>query len=208
MLKLNKKDFMNALKFAIECAPKKDVRYYLNSVLLNVHSDSVRIVSTDGYRLSVVTLEVEYVPFELINERIIIERGSVEQLIKVFKVAGNGSAGEKVEQLELRFEDVLKVVDEGLEINLKVVEGKYPDFDRLISGKPFGNGSVESIGFDANYLSSAAKMFKVMMKSMNETALKLDFTDSSGLTRFTLSEGVRSCGQLKDAVMYLMPCRV
>lgn len=224
MLKLNKKDFINALKFALVCAPKRDVRVYINSVMLEVRNDSLKVVSTDGHRLSVVTLEVEHVPFELIGREIIIERESIEQVTKMFKVARDGAAVELTDEIELHADLIeiteedkklvmkptnyaVKVVADGVEMNLEVIKGKYPSYNQLIAGKSFGEGSVEAIGLDANYLADAGKMFKIV-KEGKFNQLKLEFISSFELVRITSGGGVRSCGQLKDATIYLMPCKI
>ena len=56
MLTVNRKDFMNALKAVIVTAAKNDVRYYMNTVLLEVQREKVTLVSTDGHRITFATL--------------------------------------------------------------------------------------------------------------------------------------------------------
>ena len=67
------------LKAALVCAATKDIRYYLNAVLLEVRKRDTLLVSTDGHRLSVIHAatvaqdEPDNVPAQIIIPREVLK---------------------------------------------------------------------------------------------------------------------------------------
>lgn len=101
----------------------QDVRYYLNGLLLVTSRDRLRVVATDGHRLAYceATIDAAALP----NREVIIPRKSVLELQRLL-----GDSDDPVEvdvadnQLRLRFGEV--------EFVTKLVEGKFPDYQRVI----------------------------------------------------------------------------
>jgi DNA polymerase III subunit beta len=101
---------------------QQDIRYYLNGLLLVTDGNLVRVVATDGHRLAYCEAQVEA---SLAKQEVILPRKSVLELLKLLAdtddpvhidVAAN--------QAKFRFGDV--------EMISKLVEGKFPDFQRVI----------------------------------------------------------------------------
>jgi DNA polymerase-3 subunit beta len=99
---------------------QQDIRYYLNGLLLVTDHDAVRVIATDGHRLAYCHTEVE-----LARNEVIIPRKTVLELQRLL-----GDTDEPVQidvaanQVRLRFGDV--------EMLSKLVEGKFPDYQRVI----------------------------------------------------------------------------
>lgn len=116
----------NALKLllgSIQYAmAQQDVRYYLNGVLLGVEGNKLKAVATDGHRLAYNAITIEA---DLAKQEIIIPRKAVMELAKL--LADDDSA------IELEFSDQqLKTSFSGIQLVTKLIEGKFPDYQRVI----------------------------------------------------------------------------
>lgn len=104
-----------------------DIRYYLNGILFVAEGKSLTLVATDGHRLALaqVTLDVE-IP----KQEVILPRKTVlelQRLLKDEKDADNSSP------IEMRFAgNQAKFSFSGMEFVTKLVEGKFPDYNRVI----------------------------------------------------------------------------
>jgi len=102
---------------------QQDIRYYLNGLLLVTDGDHVRVVATDGHRLAYCQAQVEGA--QLARQEVIIPRKTVLELQRLL-----GDTDEPVHldvsgnQVRLRFGEV--------EMVSKLVEGKFPDYQRVI----------------------------------------------------------------------------
>ena len=102
---------------------QQDIRYYLNGVLMLTDGELVRVVATDGHRLAYCQARVEGA--ELARHEVIIPRKTVLELQRLL-----ADSDEPVQidmatsQVRLRFGEV--------EMVSKLVEGKFPDYQRVI----------------------------------------------------------------------------
>jgi DNA polymerase III subunit beta len=101
----------------------QDVRYYLNGMLLERHAGGLRGVATDGHRLAIRDI---YLPQEGQDPvQIIVPRKAVIELLRVLP------GGSDEVQLMIG-ETHLQVRVGGLILTSKLVDGRYPDYDRVI----------------------------------------------------------------------------
>lgn len=100
----------------------QDIRYYLNGMLMVVEPGLIRAVSTDGHRLAHAAESVESANSEA---SVIIPRKTVDQMLRLLD---DSDAEVQVSiadaQIRFRFGDV--------ELISKLVEGKFPDYKRVI----------------------------------------------------------------------------
>src|SRR5690349_5206105 len=121
-LKLPQKALKHALGLVQFAMAVQDIRYYLNGVLFSVDGNTLRVVATDGHRLSFASqsLDGDHGSVEAI-----LPRKTVLELIKLL-----GDNDDPVElaigsnQARFRFG--------GIEIVSKIVEGKFPDYQKVI----------------------------------------------------------------------------
>ncbi len=117
------KHLINQVHFAMAV---HDIRYYLNGILFVAEGKSLTLVATDGHRLALAqaTLDVE-IP----KQEVILPRKTVlelQRLLKDDKDAGDG-------HIEMRFAgNQAKFSFSGMEFVTKLVEGKFPDYNRVI----------------------------------------------------------------------------
>ena len=99
-----------------------DIRYYLNGILFVAEGKQLSLVATDGHRLafSSATLDVE-VP----RQEVILPRKTVLEMQRLLS--------DKEGAIEMQFAgNQAKFRFEGMEFVTKLVEGKFPDYNRVI----------------------------------------------------------------------------
>jgi len=119
---LPQKELKNLLFSVHYAMAQQDVRYYLNGVLLIVEGNKLKAVATDGHRLAynAGTIEGHYE-----KQEIILPRKAVTELSKL--LADND------ESVELEFsQQQVKATFSGITLITKVIEGKFPDYERVI----------------------------------------------------------------------------
>ncbi|TDP82925.1 DNA polymerase III beta subunit [Aquabacterium commune] len=107
-----------------------DIRYYLNGILFVAEGNTLTLVATDGHRLALsqATLDVE-----MPKQEVILPRKTVLELQRLLKDDGKGKDGEEEQLIEMRFAgNQAKFSFGGLEFVTKLVEGKFPDYNRVI----------------------------------------------------------------------------
>ena len=100
----------------------QDVRYYLNGLLLVVEGKNVIAVATDGHRLAFCQVETEQ---EFPRQEVIIPRKTIIELQRLLE-----ESDEPV-QLEIANNQV-KLTFADIELISKLVEGKFPDYTRVV----------------------------------------------------------------------------
>jgi DNA polymerase III subunit beta len=99
-----------------------DIRYYLNGILFVAEGKSLTLVATDGHRLALAqaTLDVE-----MPKQEVILPRKTVLELQRLLK--------DEDSPIEMRFAgNQAKFAFSGMEFVTKLVEGKFPDYNRVI----------------------------------------------------------------------------
>lgn len=113
------KTLINQVHFAMAV---HDIRYYLNGILFVAEGRSLTLVATDGHRLALAqaTLDVE-IP----KQEVILPRKTVLELQRLLK--------DEDTAIEMRFAgNQAKFGFSGMEFVTKLVEGKFPDYNRVI----------------------------------------------------------------------------
>ncbi|MDA7418536.1 DNA polymerase III subunit beta [Xenophilus arseniciresistens] len=114
-----------------------DIRYYLNGILFVAEGKQLSLVATDGHRLAFAsaTLDVE-VP----KQEVILPRKTVIELQRLLSDVG----GEEQPLIEMQFaNNQAKFSFGGMEFVTKLVEGKFPDYNRVI---PKGHKNSVTLG--------------------------------------------------------------
>jgi len=121
-LTLPQRDLRGLLKSAEFAMAQQDIRYYLNGMLLVFDGASLQAVATDGHRLSWASLEV---PGSYQRQEVIIPRKTVLELGKLLADTEDPVTIDILSnQIRFRFANV--------ELVSKVVDGKFPDYNRVI----------------------------------------------------------------------------
>jgi DNA polymerase-3 subunit beta len=113
------KELLHQVSFAMAV---HDIRYYLNGILFVAEGQQLSLVATDGHRLafSSATLDVE-VP----RQEVILPRKTVLEMQRLLS--------DKEGAIEMQFAgNQAKFTFDGMEFVTKLVEGKFPDYNRVI----------------------------------------------------------------------------
>ncbi len=124
------KDLLSQVSFAMAV---HDIRYYLNGILFVAEGKQLSLVATDGHRLafSSAILDVE-VP----RQEVILPRKTVIEMQRLLSDAQGA--------IEMQFaNNQAKFSFEGMEFVTKLVEGKFPDYNRVI---PKNHKNIISLG--------------------------------------------------------------
>ena len=113
------KHLFNMVHFSMA---QQDIRYYLNGLLLVVDGKNVIAVATDGHRLAYCQVEVEQ---EFPRQEVIIPRKTIIELQRLLEDKDD------LVQLDIANNQV-KLTFADIELISKLVEGKFPDFNRVI----------------------------------------------------------------------------
>ena len=121
-VKVTQKSLRSLLLLVQYAMAQQDIRYYLNGMLLVIDAKTMKAVATDGHRLAYATMKLEQKaePLDLI-----LPRKAIQEIVKLlgdtddevsFELAAN--------QARFRIGNV--------ELITKVVDGKFPDYGRVI----------------------------------------------------------------------------
>ena len=101
----------------------QDVRYYLNGLLLEMTDGEIRAVATDGHRLAYsqhgAAINVDD------NQQIIVPRKGIMELQKLLKETN------QLAEIEIG-PNHLRVTTEEMRLTTKLIDGRFPDYQRVI----------------------------------------------------------------------------
>jgi DNA polymerase III subunit beta len=99
-----------------------DIRYYLNGILFVAEGRSLTLVATDGHRLALAQATLDA---DIPKQEVILPRKTVLELQRLLK--------DDDSSIEMRFApNQAKFSFAGMEFVSKLVEGKFPDYNRVI----------------------------------------------------------------------------
>ena len=114
------RDLLNQVHFAMAV---HDIRYYLNGILFIAEGKTLTLVATDGHRLALAQSTLENaVPNK---QEVILPRKTVLELQRLL--------ADEETAIEMRFAgNQARFNFSGMEFVTKLVEGKFPDYNRVI----------------------------------------------------------------------------
>jgi DNA polymerase-3 subunit beta len=125
---INAGKFKKALDKTVFCMANQDVRYYLNGLLLNISNSKIKLVASDGHRLSIYedTLD-QGTGYEA---RIIFPRKGVLELSRLLD--------DPDAELKVEFSSSnIRIFIKNLIFSAKLVDSKYPDFGKVFQQEFF-----------------------------------------------------------------------
>jgi DNA polymerase-3 subunit beta len=113
------RDLVNQVHFAMAV---HDIRYYLNGILFIAEGKQLTLVATDGHRLALAQSQLDN---EIPKQEVILPRKTVLELQRLLK--------DEDTPIEMRFAaNQARFSFSGMEFVTKLVEGKFPDYNRVI----------------------------------------------------------------------------
>jgi DNA polymerase-3 subunit beta len=134
------------LKAVAMIAARRDIRYYLNGVLVEILESEVRLVSTDGHKLLIIRKDQAYAELG----RFIVPH-EVLSLIR--------PKPKSQEQVQFRYgataSDKVTMLFGGLEIGFRPIDGVFPDYSRIVDDARKPSGELGH--FNPDYLADFAR---------------------------------------------------
>ena len=133
-LLINAGKFKKALDKTIFCMANQDVRYYLNGLLFNVSNSKLKLVASDGHRLSIYEDNLDQATgFEA---RIILPRKGVLELSRLLD--------DPEAELKVEFSsNNIRIFIKNLVFSAKLVDSKYPDFGKVFQQEFFNQIHIQ-----------------------------------------------------------------
>ncbi len=127
---------------------QQDVRYYLNGMLLEVSSNALRAVATDGHRLAMCTVEADITQQE--RHQVIVPRKGILELARLLTEGG------EMVHITLGAHHIRARTGDFL-FTSKLVDGKFPDYERV-----FPRGGDKIVIGDRNLLRQAFQRASIL----------------------------------------------
>jgi DNA polymerase-3 subunit beta len=113
------KELLNQVSFSMAV---HDIRYYLNGILFVAEGKQLSLVATDGHRLAFASALLD---LEVPRQEVILPRKTVLEMQRLLS--------DKEGAIDMQFaNNQAKFTFEGMEFVTKLVEGKFPDYNRVI----------------------------------------------------------------------------
>jgi DNA polymerase-3 subunit beta len=121
-ISLSQKHLRELLLLVQFAMAQQDIRYYLNGLLLVLEGKQIKVVATDGHRLSYAAGQQQQ---EQEKREVILPRKAVQELTKLLTESEDPVVIELyANQVIFRFANI--------ELITKVIDGKFPDYTRVI----------------------------------------------------------------------------
>ena len=161
----------------------EETRYYLNGVYFHERAGKLRLVATDGHRLGL----AEVTPEKKLPETmpgIILPRGAVPELVRIASDAKQSPITLEISEHRLR------VAHGDVEFSTKLVDGVFPDYDRVIPKQNDCRFSVGRVALEGAIARCAA------LGSDGSNAVKIEVIKGAAL----LSRHTPDAGEVSDEV--------
>jgi len=133
-LSINAGKFKKALDKTVFCMANQDVRYYLNGLLFNVSNSKLKMVASDGHRLSIYEDTLDQPTG--VEARVILPRKGV---IELSRLLDDPDAELKVEFSS----NNIRIFIKNLIFSAKLVDSKYPDFSKVFQQEFFNQIHIQ-----------------------------------------------------------------
>jgi len=120
--KVDAKQLVHQIALVHYCVPDTDARYYLNGICFDADGNKITLIGTDGHRLSKTSFDIEA---ELEPTQVIVATKTIQDI----KAILNNVSGDVEITLT---ENHLKVVADNITIMTRLIDGRFPDTQRVI----------------------------------------------------------------------------
>ncbi|MGY6274396.1 DNA polymerase III subunit beta [Methylomonas sp. MgM2] len=121
---LNAGKFKKGLDKTVFCMANQDVRYYLNGLLLHISNSRLKLVASDGHRLSIFEDDIgQATGYEA---RIILPRKAVQELSRLLDDVDA--------EVDIQFSNnYIQIHYKNVVFSSKLIDAKFPDFSKVFN---------------------------------------------------------------------------
>jgi DNA polymerase III subunit beta len=120
---------------------QQDVRYYLNGTLLETDGKLLRTVATDGHRLAIAEAQLATGGKSVNAQQVIVPRKGILELQRILGAEGDVEITIGSNHIRLQIGDI--------RFTSKLIDGKFPDYGRVIPAAPTKAVVIERDSFRA-----------------------------------------------------------
>lgn len=136
-VQLEPKSLKTAIEHTAFAMAQQDVRYYLNGMLLELRSDGLRCVATDGHRLAISEVQADIDIEDL--RQIIVPRKGIVELQRLL------DSGDEFVTVRIGRNHVRVILGSGV-FTSKLIDGRFPDYESVIPIGADQNVDVDRVG--------------------------------------------------------------
>lgn len=129
---IDSKQIVSLIKRVIGSIAKDDVRYYLNGLLMRLNDNLLTLVGTDGHRLSVTDYAIDYSRKDKLD--FILPAKSIAEITNIADQGDNLTFVLSSANLQINVDN--------LRLKIKLIDGKYPEYNRIIPDEDRITGRV------------------------------------------------------------------
>jgi len=147
---------------------QQDVRYYLNGTLLETDGKLLRTVATDGHRLAIAEAQLATGGKSINAQQVIVPRKGILELQRILGNEGDVEITIGSNHIRLQIGDI--------RFTSKLIDGKFPDYGRVIPAAPSKAVVIERDGFRAALQRTAIlsnEKYRGVRVSLSKNSLKL-----------------------------------
>ena len=137
-------EIFNKTQFAMA---QQDVRFYLNGLLLEINSESLNVVGTDGHRLAKTTTTLD--KKSIAEQSCIVPRKAIQELTRSLSDSKDCKVSLVDNQASFSFSHVTLIT--------KLIDGTFPDYNRVIPAE-----TTTNIMLDAKTLKPALQRVSIL----------------------------------------------
>jgi DNA polymerase-3 subunit beta len=170
-LTLTQKALKHLISMVYFAMAQQDIRYYLNGLLFITDGHFVRAVATDGHRLAYCHVAVDA---DLPRQDVIIPRKTVLELMRLLE-ENEEPVGIAVAASQIKFNFG------NIELISKLVEGKFPDYTRVIPSGHTKHFTIDRVLLQSALLRAAIltnDKFKGVRWALADGLLKISSTNA------------------------------
>jgi len=156
------KNILEYLNIAQVSAGKTDIRYYLNGVLAEREDQNMKLISTDGHRMTVINMGESRGD----NTNCIIENETITALNAYKRESFNFNLADG--QVNFSFNH------NRINLSTKGIDGKIPDWKRV-----FRDYESDSLGYHIKNVKGDIETLKTLSKGVKYLPIKLAFIDNN-----------------------------
>ncbi|MAW07701.1 MAG: DNA polymerase III subunit beta [Halobacteriovoraceae bacterium] len=185
-LSISKSKFLQMLNLTSYAVSNDETRIYLNGLYLQEVNGNIRIVATDGHRLSMLESNYNGDENQFLANGVILPKKGIQELKRISEVKNNE------DDLKLFFDDTFIYVQNGKEYELTIrqISRDYPKYQAVIP-----QSTKNTLIAVKSPLFEAVKRIKVMSnEKSNQVRFKLDSN------KIELSANHPSLGKAKEVV--------
>lgn len=163
--KIKAEQFSEMISKTIYAVSHDETRFNLNGVYFEpAKNNSLRMVSTDGHRLAMITRPTEGLKF---SDSVIVPTKGLSEIRRVIDSLGSSEVGVEIA------EGFFVVETDATKVSMRLIDGEFPDYNQVLPKK-----KGERVNISSEELTRALKRASLMVTDKGK-CVKFEFNDNN-----------------------------